>query len=114
MEERDAVLVGLAKTGDAAAITLLYRRYVVRIYAYALQRLGDAESAEDVTQTVFLRAVGSLTKCRDEEAFAGWLFAIARNAILDVQRGRRRVLDPIESAEEHEDPSPTPEELALQ
>jgi len=114
VEEQDAVLVARAKGGDAAAVSLLYRRYVVRIYAYALQRLGDPDSAEDVTQTVFLRAVGSLANCRDEGAFAGWLFAIARNAILDVQRGRWRALDPIETAEECEDPSPTPEELALQ
>jgi hypothetical protein len=41
MEEGTAVLVARAKDGDEAAITLLYRRYVARIYAYALQRFED-------------------------------------------------------------------------
>ena len=115
MEEGTAVLVARAKDGDEAAVTLLYRRYVAPIYAYALQRLGDPESAEDVTQTVFLKAVVSLEQCRDDEAFAGWLFAIARNAVLDVHRTRRRTHDPLDpDDEQHEDPSPTPEDLVIQ
>ena len=112
-EPGDGALVARAKDGDAAAVTLLYRRYVGRVFACALQRLEDREAAEDATQTVFLRAVGSLRSCRDGDAFGGWLFAIARNVVNDAHRARRHDVDPIAADFDREDPEPSPEVFAL-
>ena len=64
----DADFVLSAQQGDAAAFTLLYRRYAPRIYDYAYRRLGERESAEDATQIVFLRVATSLAGCRDPNA----------------------------------------------
>ncbi len=80
-EARIADLVARAKLGDGEAFALLYRHYLPEVYGFAAARLMDREAAEDVTQAVFFRAMTALPSCRDNAAFAGWLFAIARNMV---------------------------------
>ena len=109
----DAVLVAHAKHGDARAFTLLYQRYVERVYAFVLYRVASREVAEEATQTIFFRALRGLASCRDDAAFAYWLFAIARNVIADVQRTRRHASAPLEMAMDVADPEPTPEEHVM-
>jgi RNA polymerase sigma-70 factor (ECF subfamily) len=110
----DADLLALAQGGDAAAFAALYRRYAPRIYDYAARRLGDLAAAEDATQIVFMRMATSLAGCRDPNAFAGWLFAIARNVVADVGRGQQRSGAPLGEVPDAEDPAPSPEEWAIQ
>ena len=86
------MLVADAKHGDTRAFTLLYQRYVERVYAYAVYRLSSREVAEEATQTIFFRALRGLAGCRDDAAFAPWLFAMT----LDVA-----------------DTEPTPEEQTM-
>lgn len=109
----DAELVTQAKQGDVRAFALLYRRYLDQVYDFAAHRLESREAAEDATQTIFLRAVASIKDCRDDNVFAGWLFAIARNVITDSYRSRRHATQPIADDDQFEDPAATPEEIAL-
>jgi RNA polymerase sigma-70 factor, ECF subfamily len=113
VDEEDADLVARAKRGDASAFSILYRRYANRIYAYAARKLDDRDVAEDVTQVVFMRMATSLHTCRDGAAFAGWLFAIARNVVVDTHHARRHTAGPLDAAPDAEDPDPTPEEYAM-
>lgn len=113
-DETDAVLVAHARQGDAQAFALLYRRYVDKVYDFARHRLGNREAAEDATQTVFLRAYGSLKGCRDGDRFAGWLFAIARNVVNDSWRARQHLVLVTAGWDELPDGSDSPEELAVQ
>ena len=89
----DGDLLGLVGTGDRAAFEELYRRYVRAVLALALRRLGDRGRAEDATQEVFA-AVWRSARTYDPVRGAGssWLFAIARNAIVD---GFRKRPDPV-------------------
>jgi RNA polymerase sigma factor (sigma-70 family) len=109
----DARLVASAKRGDAEAFALLYRRYLDRVYDFVAVRLDGVETAQDATQTIFLRAMSALHQCRDEEHFAGWLFAIARNVVIDTYRAPRQVLVDIESVPDLVDRSELPESLAV-
>jgi RNA polymerase sigma-70 factor, ECF subfamily len=88
-------LVARAKAGDREAYTVLYRQFLDDVYRYALVRLGSKEAAEDATQTVFVRALAALPTCRQNAAFVGWLFVIARSVVADQLRARRRQTDPI-------------------
>ena len=84
----DAALVQAAQE-RRAAFGLLYNRYVERIYAYLRARTGNAEDAADLTQQVFLHALGALPRYRAGQApFAAWLFRIARNAAINYHRQR--------------------------
>ena len=47
----------------------LYRRHVLAIYDFCAHRLSSREAAEDTTQAVFMRAIGSLAECRNPESF---------------------------------------------
>jgi RNA polymerase sigma-70 factor (ECF subfamily) len=109
----DADLVASAKRGDAEAFALLYRRYLDRIYDFVAFRLDGVDAAQDATQTIFLRALSNLHQCRDEEHFAGWLFAIARNVVIDTYRSPRQTLVDFEAVPEIEDRSESPETLAM-
>jgi len=75
---------------DSAAFGMLYQRYRDRVYRYLLSRSYNTEDASDLTQQVFLRALDSLSAFQPRRgAFAAWLFTIARNAAIDLQRHRR-------------------------
>ena len=111
--DTDAVLVSQARQGDTQAFALLYRRYVAKVYEFSYHRLGGREAAEDATQTVFLRAYGSLGSCRDGDRFAGWLFAIARNVVNDAWRARQHVVMVADEWGNLADSADSPEEIAV-
>ena len=77
------------------AYTVLYHRHVHEVYRFALLRLADRQAAEGATHTVFMRALAALSTCRENEAFVGWLFAIARSVVADQLRARRVQADPL-------------------
>lgn len=106
-------LVARAKTGDRDAYTVLYRRYREDVYRYALARLRQREAAEDATQAIFIRALTALPTCRENGAFVGWLFAIARSVVADQLRAQRWQTDALPNDADWIDPDPGPEEEAL-
>src|SRR5215211_7377539 len=107
-------LVVRAKRGDGEAFADLYDHYVEEVYAFVAVRLSDQEAAEDMTQTIFVRALHSLASCREDAAFPGWLFAIARNMVTDSYRAHQFRAEPLEATFDAEDPALSPEELVLQ
>jgi RNA polymerase sigma-70 factor (ECF subfamily) len=109
-----AALVARAKCGDGEAFGRLYDHYVGEVYAFVAVRLADREAAQDMTQTIFMRALQALPSCQEDAAFPGWLFAIARNSVTDHHRAARFPPQALEETFEREDPALTPEEIALQ
>lgn len=78
---------------DPAAFQELYQHYLPRVYAYVAARLPERAEAEDVTATVFLKALERLGQFRDrgDGAFAAWLFRIAHHSVIDhLRRGTRQ------------------------
>jgi len=77
---------------------------VAQIYSLALYETRDPHAAEDITEGVFLKALSSLPRFREqgegeESTFKVWLYAIARNVIANERRrDRRHPQDPIELA----------------
>lgn len=90
----DAILTARACQGDREAFRLLYERYARRVFAFLLGYTGQRETAEDLTQEVFLRAWQSLPHYREQGEFLAWLFRIARNLLTDRHRRRRLRLLP--------------------
>jgi RNA polymerase sigma-70 factor, ECF subfamily len=74
---------------DRAAFEELYRRYARPVYGLALRRLGDRDRAEDAVQETFAAVWRSARSYRPDRGAGGpWLFAVARNAIVDRLRAR--------------------------
>ncbi len=64
------------------------------VFATAVRLLGNEADAEDVAQTVFLKAFQRFDGLRDSPAAAGWLKVVTRNACLNHlsrYRGRLRL-----------------------
>lgn len=100
-------LVRRAVRGDAEAFGRIYDIYVDRVYAFVRARIGDHHDAEDVTETVFLKAYSAITSYdRRGLPFGAWLFRIARNATVDHLRRSGRVPEPVEDVEVHTEPAP--------
>jgi RNA polymerase sigma-70 factor, ECF subfamily len=90
-DERDDASIVLAAQEDTAAFGDLYDRYLDRIYRYVRSRVPSRDEAADLTQEIFLRALDALPAYQDRGLpFAAWLFRIARNAVTDAYRRRRR------------------------
>jgi len=65
----------------------LYRRYAGELFGFAASALGDREQAEEVVQDVFAqlwRHAGEYDQRR--ASVRTWLYAIARNRIVDAHR----------------------------
>jgi len=85
----DGELIQRAAGGDRSAFEQLYQRYARPVFGLALRRLGDRGRAEDAVQETFAsiwRSAGSYRP--DRGPGAPWLYAVARNAIVDRARSR--------------------------
>jgi RNA polymerase sigma-70 factor, ECF subfamily len=96
--DRDRALVDAARR-DPAEFDALYRRYLAQVYSYAYHELGDHHEAEDATERTFLAALAALPRFEERarpadgegaSTFRVWLFQIARNAVANQRRTRRR------------------------
>jgi RNA polymerase sigma-70 factor (ECF subfamily) len=106
----DSDLIRRVARRDANAFEALYRRYARPVFGLALRRLGDRMNAEDAVQETFAAIWRSARTYRPERgAGAPWLYAVARNAIVD--RSRSRSAPPGEGPELPSD-EPTPAERA--
>ena len=83
----DAALVRAAQGGDARAFGELYERYRQPLYRYCLARSDSPHEAEDLVSDVFLKAMESLARYRDQGLpFIAFLYRVARNAAIDRSR----------------------------
>jgi RNA polymerase sigma factor (sigma-70 family) len=57
-----------------------------QVYNISRAMLHDGTEAEDATQEIFLRIVGSLSSFRNESTIETWVYRIARNYLLDSSR----------------------------
>ncbi len=70
-----------AAEGDHAAFERLYREHVGRIHALCV-RMVDEQSADDLTQEVFIRAWSKLHTFKGQARFGTWLHRLAVNYVL--------------------------------
>jgi RNA polymerase sigma-70 factor (ECF subfamily) len=106
----DGELIERAGRGDRSALETLYERYARSVFGLALRRLGDRGRAEDAVQETFVSIWRAAKTYRPERGpGAPWLYAVARNAIVD--RARQRSEPAVEAPDESSDES-GPEERA--
>ena len=86
----DGELLQRIADGDPAAFDTLYRRFARPLLGLALRLLRDRSRAEDAVQETFAAIWRSAASYRPERGpGAPWLYAVARNAIIDRARARR-------------------------
>ena len=76
---------------DPGRFEAFVRRYQDMVYATAVRLLGNPQEAEDVAQTVFLRAFQRFDTVGESPSAAAWLKTVTRNACLNhLSRYRSR------------------------
>src|SRR5687767_15569862 len=68
---------------DVERFEAFVRTYQDMVYATAVRLLGNPAEAEDVAQSVFLKAFEQFDTLSANPAAAGWLRTVARNACLN-------------------------------
>ena len=65
----------------------LYDEYLDKVYRYIQYRVKNMQLAEDLTSTVFEKALVNFGRfSNDRASFSTWIFSIARNVVIDHYR----------------------------
>lgn len=78
------------KKGDRKAAAKLYDELLPKAYGFFLTRTGGRETAEDLSQDIFLKLVekvGTFDELRGR--FAVWFWRMARNMLVDHYRAKK-------------------------
>lgn len=86
----DAALVEQAQQGEMSAYGQLVAKYQDRIYNACYRLCGDAESARDLAQETFLKAMEAIGRFEGKSQFYTWLFRIAVNLSISHRRKAKR------------------------
>ncbi len=90
-EFNGAELVRKARAGDGVAWEEIVTAFSRRIFNLAYRFTSNAETAEDLTQEVFIRIYRTLDQFDPKQGdLANWLMRLSRNLIIDDYRHRQR------------------------
>lgn len=91
MPKTEEELIAACQSGDTRAFGELYDTYIRKLYDFIYYKTSRKEVAEDLTSVVFMKALQNIGKYHKTEtgSFAGWLYSIARNTIIDHYRSVR-------------------------
>ncbi len=106
----DASLMARVAEGDRRAIRLLFERYQLIVYRFALRLVGNSATAEDIVSDVFLDLWRHAASFEGRARLSTFILAIARNKAVSAMRGRtdqpledamlKAIPDPASTAEE--------------
>ena len=86
----ESLIAQYRETGDRGLFETLMRRYEREMYSYLRRYIGNAEMAEDAFQGTFLQVHLKCHQFDPARRFRPWLYAIATNQAIDVQRRNKR------------------------
>jgi RNA polymerase sigma-70 factor (ECF subfamily) len=84
----DAELVQNCQEGNLNDFSLLYERYLKKIYDFVYFKTFHKETAEDISSRVFIKALEGISAFEEREGggFSSWIYRIARNMVIDHYR----------------------------
>ena len=109
-DQQTGALVRRCVAGEAAAWEEIVRLHNRRIYNLCYRFTNSQDTAEDLTQEVFIRVYRTLGSYNVEKgAFTTWLTTLTRNLLVDHFRRTRqdRATDSIDATFDGEDDGPT-------
>jgi RNA polymerase sigma-70 factor (ECF subfamily) len=91
IEPSDEELMARLRQGEGAALDALYRRYSSKLFAFCRSTTrSSSQQTEDLVHDVFVRVIQAAGRFDARKGtFQTWVFRIARNRCLDVNRRAR-------------------------
>jgi RNA polymerase sigma-70 factor (ECF subfamily) len=105
-EEGDAERVRDCLAGNTQAFAVFVEKYEKPVYNVALRMLRSPEDAQDIAQTVFLKAYQNLSSYDPQYKFYSWIYRMAINESLNVLRVRGRYAGPVDEQHPSDDAGP--------
>jgi RNA polymerase sigma-70 factor, ECF subfamily len=87
-DEAKSIARGLQKR-DPDLLDRLIEQYQYRLFRYLVYVTGNRERAEDFFQETWIRVLERGHQYDGKSKFEAWLFAIARNLVIDWQRTKK-------------------------
>ncbi|MDY0166873.1 MAG: sigma-70 family RNA polymerase sigma factor [Thermoguttaceae bacterium] len=86
----EELILGYQSEGDRRVFDELVHRYERELYSYLRHYVGDEQVAEDVFQQTFLQVHLKCDQFEPGRKFRPWLYTVAINQAIDMQRRNRR------------------------
>ncbi|WP_449600786.1 RNA polymerase sigma factor [Paenibacillus sp. Marseille-Q9583] len=86
----EAEWISAVLNGEHQDFGHLVTRYQGMVYRVCVKITGEAESAKDMAQEVFIKAYKALPSFRGQSTFSTWLYRIAYRTCLDWKRANDR------------------------
>ncbi len=68
----------------------VWKEYHDKLYGFILSRVNEPSVADDILQDVFMRILSKIDSLKDCDKLQSWIYQIARNAIIDYYRSRKK------------------------
>jgi len=91
MNKTDEQLIEEYFSDTPEAFDELVHRYLKPIYNFLYSMSKDREVADELTQETFLKVWKNLKKFQSDKNFKVWLYAIARNVLIDWFRKKKNI-----------------------
>ena len=79
-------LIERTRSGCRASMEWIVRTHQAEIRGFIVRKTGDLAVADDLAQEVFLAALTQISKLKESSRLRAWLFAVARNKVVDYLR----------------------------
>jgi len=90
-EDSDEALMLSYAAGRAAAFDTLYARHKGGVYRYLLRHCGNAGTAEELFQDVWMNAIRARDRYAPTAKFTTWLYTLAHHRLVDHWRASGQV-----------------------
>jgi RNA polymerase sigma-70 factor (ECF subfamily) len=85
----DEQLMSEVQAGDLRRLAVLFERHHRVLYNFFVHMTGSPDLSEDLVQDVFFRMLRYRETYDASRSFTGWMYQIARNAVIDTAHKRR-------------------------
>jgi len=110
LEEQDIVL--RCQEGESELLGDLVRRHEDSLYRFCYHLCGNADSAAELFQDTWVKALKNIDKYRVKGSILGWLFTIAANLRRDQYRRLKRWQGVMIKSGQENIPDPIADQLA--
>ena len=94
MAINEQLLIERCQNGNLKYFSEIYDLYVKKIYEFIYFKTHHKQITEDLTSQTFLKSLENIQKYNSEKGkFSSWLYAIARNAVIDHYRTQKHDLN---------------------
>ncbi|WP_125153968.1 RNA polymerase sigma factor [Clostridium rectalis] len=89
----DSKLIDEVLDGNIDGFNILVNKYEMSILKFVYNMVNNKETAEDITQEVFITIYNKLYLYKKQYKFSNWIFQIAKNKCIDYIRKYKRVYE---------------------